>query len=140
MEHIQKLPFLAGCLAAIITGICGYAAGVGSQTLYLRMAVMMLVFFLIGIYARSTILSIHEDREKKKMEKELEEAQEQALLNEEQKAAPQDNKPLEHQAGEHQTAPQAHTQAPKLDLVADDSDNDFKPFDISKAIKTKLNE
>jgi|GEM_PF-957816 len=142
MERIQKLPFLAGSSAAIVTGIASYASGVGSQTIYLRMAIMMLAFFLIGFYARNTVLSIYEDIEKKKVEKELEEeAQEQARMIEEQKSASLNNKmPHDHKGGEHQTAPQAYPQPPKLDLVADDSDNDFKPFDISKAIRTKVNE
>jgi hypothetical protein len=140
MERIQKLPFLAGCLAAIITGIASYMTGVESRIIYLRMAVMMLVFFLIGIYARNTVLSINEDIEKKKRElereKELEEVQNQARLKEEQK---DNKKPQEHQAGEHQTAPQAYSQPPRLDLVVDDSD-DFRPLDISKAVKSKVNE
>lgn len=141
MERIQKLPFLAGSLAAIVTGIASYAAGIESRAIYLRMAVMMLVFFLVGFYARNTLLSIHEDIEKKKREEELEEAQRQAQMLEDQKAASQDGKKAqEHQAGEHQSAPQAHPQSPKLDLVADDSDDDFKPFEISKAVKAKVNE
>ncbi len=141
MERIQKLPFLAGCLAAIVTGVASYATGVESRTIYLRMAVMMLIFFLIGIYARNTLLTIYEDIEKKKREKELEEAQKQAQMLEDQKAVSQEGKkPHEHQAGEHQQTPPAHPQPPKLDLVADDSDDDFKPFDISKAVKAKVNE
>lgn len=141
MERIQKLPFLAGSLAAIITGIASYAVGIESRAIYLRMAVMMLVFFLIGIYARNTLLSIHEDIEKKKREEELEEAQRQAQMLEEQKAASQEGKKAqEHQAGERQSTPQAHQQPAKLDLVADDSNDDFKPFDISKAVKAKVNE
>ncbi|HEX2944688.1 MAG TPA: hypothetical protein VHT96_01890 [Clostridia bacterium] len=143
MERIQKLPFLAGCLAAIVTGIASYATGVDSRITYLRMAVMMLVFFLVGIYARNTVLSINEDIEKKKREKErereLEEEQNLLRMKEEQKAAGDNKKPNDHKAGEHQTVPQASQQPSKLDLVADDSD-DFKPFDIGKAIKSKVNE
>lgn len=138
MERIQKLPFLAGSTAAVVTGAASYAAGVESRMIYLRMAVMMLVFFLIGFYIRNTVLSINEDIEKKKREKELEE--QQLNRQEEQEAAAKDNKMPHEQAQERQTAAQAHQQPQKLDLVADDSNDDFKPFDISKAIKAKVNE
>ena len=140
MERIQKLPFLAGCLAAIVTGMASYAAGVESRMIYLRMAVMMLVFFLIGIYIRNTVLSINDDIENKKREKEFEEAQAQINQNEEQKAATRDNSKPQLQAQDNRTDPPTGKKPPKLDLVADDSDDDFKPFDISNAIKAKVNE
>lgn len=138
MERIQKLPFLAGCLAAIITGAASYAAGVESRMIYLRMAVMMLVFFLVGMYTRNTVLSITEDIEQKKREQELERIQAQENQKEEQKAAAHGSK--KPQEPQQPSAAPAHPQTPRLDLVADDSDDDFKPFDVSKAVKAKVNE
>lgn len=66
MERIHKLPFISGCLAAIAAGVASYAAGVESRTIYLRMAVMMLTFFIIGVYVKNTVLSIENEVQVKK--------------------------------------------------------------------------
>lgn len=66
MERIYKLPFILGCLAAMAAGVASYAAGAESRTIYLRMAVMMLTFFIIGLYVKNTILSIENEVQVKK--------------------------------------------------------------------------
>lgn len=131
MGHIQKLPFLAGCSAAIVTGITSYAAGVENQMIYLRMSVMMLVFFILGYYAKNTILSIKSDVQAKEIQRAIEEEHNQRLLKEEQRAnAHATKQPYENQ-GRNQTS--------IVDLVADDTE-DFEPLALSKAIKTKVKE
>jgi predicted Holliday junction resolvase-like endonuclease len=74
MGDIRKLPFLSGCSAAILAGILSYAAGVGSRTIYIRMAVMMFLFYLIGVLVKNTVLKIRKEQEEKGRERELEEA------------------------------------------------------------------
>lgn len=135
MERIHKLPFILGCLAAIATGIASYLTGAESQTIYLRMAVMMLIFFLIGIYTRNTILSIDKEVQENKLQKARAEEQQLRQQIEEEKAASSEPK---HQTLQQRLAQkyQAHT----VDLTAEDTGDDFEPLTISKAISSKVKE
>jgi len=73
MGNIQKLPFLSGCTAAILAGMISYAAGAENQTIYIRMAVMMFLFYIIGVLVKNTVLNTKIEIEGKK-ELEQEEA------------------------------------------------------------------
>jgi len=131
MKCVHKLPFLMASSAAIITGIVVYADDTGNQTVYLRMAVMMVAFFLIGLYARSTILSINEEMQAKKHQDELAKKQELRLKREEQKVSSTEmTLDTEKQTQKHQIH--------KLNLVAEDTKDDFEPLVMGKAISSKL--
>lgn len=129
MEYIQRLPLILGCLAAITAGIISYASGITNQYIYLRMAVALLVFFIIGVYIRGTVLRIKKEVEKKREEEEkvqLERIESERIAK---KAAEKQKN------GTH-----------KIDLTVDDSDDsnrisndDFEPLAASKAIRSKIN-
>lgn len=138
MERIAKLPFILGCSAAIVTGSASYLTGMNSQGIYIRMAVMMLIFFIIGVYIRGTISSIkkevlirkirekHEERERHRREKEEERAAANAA-----RFSPvvQPVEPDRH----------GNEKLNSVDLTADDSDEIFEPLTVSRAIRTKIN-
>ncbi len=74
MGDIRKLPFLSGCSAALLAGIISYAAGVDNQVIYIRMAVMMFLFYMLGVFVRNAIVKTRNELDEKKRERELEEA------------------------------------------------------------------
>lgn len=126
MEHIHKLPFLLAGIAAMTVGIAGYASGSESGTIYLRMAVIMVVFFFIGLFVKNTVLSIEKEVQDKKREQEM---------AEEQLAAEAAVK--QHTANPQQAAGQ---NGHKVDLIAEDTDDGFEPLALSKAISSKVKE
>ncbi|MCR4434473.1 MAG: hypothetical protein QHH06_00885 [Clostridiales bacterium] len=67
MEYIQKLPFIFGALMALIIGIISYRDGVPRQTVYIRMAEGLVVFFILGILVRNTLEGIIEEINLKKL-------------------------------------------------------------------------
>ncbi len=121
MGHIQKLPIILGCSAAIVTGFVSYFAGTDSQGIYLRMAGMMLLFFIIGTYIRNTIISIREEVLNRKIREHQEEKERQKR-----------SQPSEH---ERQIIDQPH----QVDLTADNREDSFEPLTVSRAIRTKMN-
>lgn len=131
MERIHKLPFILACIAAIAAGAASYVAHVESQYIYLRMAVMMLVFFIIGLYAKNTILSIKKEVQIKKLEQKKAEEQQLRQQREEQKNS---------STASVQQAMQQEKQIHKVDLVAEDAGDDFEPLAMSKVISSKVKE
>lgn len=135
MGHIRKLPFILGFSAAIVTGIVGYSAGVVDQAIYLRMALMMLLFYILGIFISSTIETIKKEVAIRKIERKNEERLRKKQMKEEEKEA--------IAAAASASLRQKAQEDPlprKIDLAADDSDEDFEPLTVSRAIRTKINE
>lgn len=129
MERLRRLPFMSGCMAAVLAGIISFAAKADSQTIYIRMAVMMLVFFILGLYVRNTLDKVQQQIEAKKREQELEEENRQRKLKEEQMAdalAARKN---------------AANQPMSIDMTAGDAaEDDFEPLSFAEAIRTKAKE
>lgn len=124
MDRIHRLPFITGGFMAVLTGITSYACGSGNQTTYIRMAVVMVVFYTIGVFIRNTLQSINTELDEKKEQdliKEKEAAQAEAAA----KAAAKQNE------GEY---------GQRVNLVADDSGEDFSPMTVGQAISSKVNE
>lgn len=111
MKRIHKLPFLFGGFMAVLVGITSYVCGSEDRTTYFRMAVAMVIFYIIGLFVRNTLLSI----DKEVMDKKEKESNE--LLHK------------QLQQNEH-----------KINLVADDSSEEFSPLAVSKVISSKIKE
>lgn len=135
MRRIHKLPFIFGCSAAIIAGIISYATGADSQATYIRMAILMVVFYLIGSYIKNTVLTIEKEIEDKKKEQQLLEEQRLRQQMEEQKNTAAKNV-QQAQTGIQHNQPQSKQQS-TLDLSADE---DFKPLILSKAVSSSVKE
>ncbi len=121
MESIHKLPFLLGGSMAVVVGLISYISGSAAQTVYLRMAVVLVVFYILGGIVRNTLNAIKDEMRKKEEQRLLEEkAQDEAMAGE---ASPKGTQTV--QPGEH-----------KVDLVADDFD-DFTPLTVSQVIASK---
>lgn len=138
MERIQKLPIIMGCSAAIVAGFAAYLAGVDSQGIYVRMAGMMLVFFIIGVYIRKTVTSINEEVMICKIKEQQEEKERQKLKKQEEKAAA--NAPELYQSrNSFEQEQQIGGQTQQVDLTTENSDDSFEPLTVSRAIRTKMN-
>lgn len=76
MEYIQRLPFILGGLAAFTTGLICFFNKTDMQEAYVQMTVALVIFFIIGLYARGVIKTIEDELEVKRIkEKELREMQ-----------------------------------------------------------------
>lgn len=73
--YIERLPFILGVLAALMTGMLSFDKGISQQTLYMRMAFSMLIFFFIGLYVKNTILEITKDIRLKDKKEEIRKSQ-----------------------------------------------------------------
>ncbi len=138
MGRIAKLPFILGCSAAIVTGSASYLTGMDSQGIYVRMAVMMLIFFIIGVYIRGTISSIKKEVVIRKIREQHEERERQRRQKEEERAAANSAR-LSHIAQPVETDRQGNEKLNRVDLAVDDSDEVFEPLTVSRAIRTKMN-
>lgn len=142
MNSIQKLPFILGTSAAIVAGFISYLAGVDSQSVYVRMAGMMLLFFLLGVLIRSTINSIKEEVRARKIKEQREEKErlrrkqeaEASAAHAARFSAVQNFAETKNQTDE---LPKQPEQPRKEEENTDDS---FEPLTMSKAIRTKISE
>lgn len=138
MGRIQRLPIILGCSAAIAAGFASYFAGVDSQGIYVRMAGMMLIFFIIGVYIRNTISSIRKEVLIRKIREHQEEKERLKRIKEEEKAAAsaqaryQGRQPSEPER-------QFSGQPQQVDLTAENMEDSFEPLTVSRAIRTKMN-
>jgi membrane protein implicated in regulation of membrane protease activity len=71
MEFVSRLPFLLGGVMALIVGVIARLYGTDQSDIYIRMTVSMLVFYILGVYARSTINRIIDEVERKKEEERI---------------------------------------------------------------------
>lgn len=81
MDYVHKLPFILGASMTVIIGLVSNKTGVDSKTIYIRMSVGLVVFFVLGLYIRSSIYKLEEEVRKRKEEeqKQNEELEKDAL-------------------------------------------------------------
>ncbi len=81
MDYVHKLPFILGASMAVVIGAVSNYSGVESKTTYIRMSLVLVFFFILGMYIRGLIYKIDKEVRKKKesevlkMKEELENAQ-----------------------------------------------------------------
>lgn len=125
MVDIHKLPFLLGGFMAVMVGIISYMSGSATQTIYIRMTVVLLVFYIVGSLIRNTVNTIKDEIKSKEEQKLRDEAaQMEADIAEASSEAP----------------PRPQSAGHKLDLVADDFNEEFSPLTVSRIIASKVKE
>lgn len=122
MDYIHRLPFILGAFAAIVVGIISCNYGLNIQDTYTKMAVSMVVFFVIGVYIRNTLERTLEEVEKKKREEEelLKQSEEENMEEVGQTANKKENE-------------SNHT----VDYTVSD-DDDFIPFSADEVMKNNV--
>lgn len=68
MDYVHRLPFILGASMAVVIGVINNSTGTESKTIYIRMSVGLVVFFILGLYIRNIIYKIDEEIRKKKVE------------------------------------------------------------------------
>jgi flagellar biosynthesis/type III secretory pathway M-ring protein FliF/YscJ len=120
MEFVHRLPFILGAVMSVIVGIVSFAINTDISDIYIRMAIIMVVFFVLGLYAKNIIEKITSEIQEKKAEQELKELEEQARIEEERIKA-------EQEAKKH-----------VVDVaVGEDYGEDFSPLTVSEYINRK---
>lgn len=124
---IERLPFVMGAVAAILFGLISYQSFGSSTETYIRMAVGMVLFYVIGLYARSILNTIiGEIKEKKEKERKEEERARREKMQMEMG--------LRAQSGTSE-----RTVAPGFEARVGDSE-DFEPLTVSDYIKSNLSD
>jgi len=113
MRYLQMLPLLMALAAALISGILGFFKSTPQKEVIMQMALIMVIFYVTGLFVRSTLIHTIEQIEKKKKEREEEEKKQQEAENEKQKIV-----------------------GANIDITADD--NSFDPLPVSEFIKREL--
>jgi uncharacterized membrane protein YuzA (DUF378 family) len=120
MRYLQKLPLLLALAAALITGLVGFARHNAQKDILIHMVLVMVLFFVLGLYSRFTLTNINNQIEKKKKEKEQEELKKQ--------------QELEQQAKEKEMG-----LGRNIDFTAGETDEDaFDPLPVSEFIQKEL--
>lgn len=73
MDYIRKLPLLLGLAGAIITGLVGHKPHAANNDTMAKMMVVMVIFYIIGLLIRRTILDTFDTHKQKEQERQEEE-------------------------------------------------------------------
>ena len=131
MDYIRKLPLLMALAAAIITGLMGYINQVRNNENMTNMLIVMVVFYIVGLLIRGTILEAIETNRKKEEERIQEEKRIAAEKEKEEKRKKKEN---EKDSGG------------SIDMVADEDldqgirEDEFHALPIADYITKELNE
>ena len=124
MDYIHKLPFIVGIVVTLAVGAMSYVHKVDGQVLYLRMALSLIVFYILGVYMRSVLVRTLKEIELRKREEELMEREE-----EEKKRAEEEEKKNFNTTGDAASS--------GIDYKVD-GDEEFSPLNLSKVVKDKM--
>jgi len=72
MDYIQRLPFIISAIMAIVIGTISYVGKEELKQTCIKMTITLMVFYMVGAFARSVLYSVFDDLEKRKEEMEKE--------------------------------------------------------------------
>lgn len=131
MDYIRKLPLLMALAAAIITGLVGYIHQVRNNENMTNMLIVMVVFYIVGLLIKGTVLEAIETNRKKEEERIQEEKR---IAEEKEKEEKEKKQNMEKSSGS------------SLDMVADEelnlgiNEDDFQALPIADYITKELKE
>lgn len=114
---VDKLPFIMGASAAVLAGVASYGQYGGTWETYIRMGAAMALFYILGIYVKSTFNKIFEEMKKKEKE-EKEKLEIERIKSEQQKSE-------NNHAGS------------KIDITVDGNE-EFEPLSGNEAIRDSI--
>lgn len=121
MQYLQKLPMLLALAASLFTGLAGFIRQTPQKEILLQMVLVMTLFFVIGLFVKSTLLNAI-DQVKKEQEDAEREEQKKKQASEQEK---NDNK--------------AEAKGQNVDFTVGNVDEDaFDPLPVSEFIKKEL--
>lgn len=119
MQTLQKIPFFMAAIAVIITGAICSTMQLDLNQASSRMVVVLLLFYIIGLFVKNTIKRVVEENEVKRLQTEAE----NFAFNEEANCEKGGIKEI-----------------PLFDVKVDDRYDDFTPLHVSEVIKSKIRE
>ena len=131
MDYIRKLPLLMALSGAIITGLVGYTHQVNNNENMINMLIAMVIFYLVGLLIRGTVLDIIETNRKKEEEERIKE--EERIAKEKEK----EEKKLKKQNAEKGSGS-------TLDIIADEdldlgmTEGEFNALPVADYITNEL--
>ncbi len=124
MRYLQILPLLMALAAAILSGFLGFIRSIPQKEIMMQMVLVMIVFYILGLFTRSSFMGVLKQLDEKIKERELEEQKKQAEKEQEEEKERQSPYDL----------------GKNIDLTADDMTEDsFDPIPVSEFIKNELN-
>lgn len=123
MEYIKRLPFILGAVMAIIVGMISFYSSLDMKQVYLKMAITMVVFYIMGAFIRRTVIRIKEETEERKKQEEL---LEQERLKKEE-LNDKENEVMQEKSS-------------KIDIKVDVNPDDFVPFSTMISENNMVNE
>jgi len=133
MDYIRKLPLLMALSSGIITGLAGYANQVANKENMTNMFIAMVIFYIVGLLIRGTLIDIIETNRKKEEEKKREEKR----LAKEKEREEKERERKKKQAAEN-------IPGSILDIAADEdlkpgmNDEEFEALPIADYIRNEL--
>lgn len=130
MDYIRKLPLLMALSGAIITGLVGYTHQVNNNENMINMLIAMVIFYVVGLLIRGTVLDIIETNRKK----------EEARIKEEERIAKEKEK--EEKKLKKQNAEKGSGST--LDIIADEdlnlgmTEEEFEALPVADYITNEL--
>lgn len=132
MDYIHKLPFILSALVTIAVGGISFFSGTDNKELYIRMAVAMISFYLLGMLIRNIFEGIINELSKKKEQEEKARLEEEAQLEEQLKQQQKQQQKSTDELQENE-----NNSGSFIDYKVDDSGDEFSPFKVSEIINTK---
>jgi len=128
MDYIRKLPLLIALSSGIITGLVGYANHVRDKENMANMFIVMVIFYIVGLMIRGTLIDIIETNRRKEEEK----------IREEKRLAREKER-------EEKEKEKESISGSTLDIAADEdlnpiiNDEEFEALPIADYIRNELN-
>ncbi|NLX63464.1 MAG: hypothetical protein GX022_01590 [Clostridiaceae bacterium] len=133
MDYIRKLPLLMALSSGIITGLAGYASQVANKENMTNMFIVMIIFYIVGLLIRGTLIDIIETNRKK---------EEERIREEKRLAREKEREERERQRKEKKAA--GNVSGNILNLAADEdlkqviNDEEFEDLPIADYIRSEL--
>ena len=124
MQYLQRLPLLLALAAAITMGFIGFIRSQPQKDIMLHMVLVMVLFYIVGLFTRATLQNTIDQVEEKRKEKELEEM-----------------KKKQEEEEQHKKEKSMETEGigRNIDFTAGNMDEDvFEPLPVSEFIKKEL--
>lgn len=125
MGYVYRLPFILSVIVTILVGIISFGNNENDQSIYLKMAVCMVVFYVLGTCLKNLLIKINEEVEEK-LEKERIEKEKELMVKQMEEAQAKVN------------TDNIEVKGPKIDFRVSDSSEDFSPLKVSEVIKRDL--
>lgn len=122
MRYLNRLPLLLALAGSIVSGLLSIIRLRAQKEILVQMALVMVIFYVAGLFLRSTVQSIKSQVDEKKLKQEEEN---RTKKSREEKENTDEGKTEKSLGG-------------NIDFTVDESDDAFDPLPVSEYIKNEL--